>query len=423
MTPRERILRSIEGKPVDHIPVDCSGHRSSGISAITYNKLRKHLDLPERPVRVYDPIQQLAILDEDILSRFGIDTIELGRAFYQEDKDWCDWTLPDGSPCQMPAFAMPERDETYNRWLMRADSGRIIAELPDGALFFEQAYFPWAECEPDYGNIEDEISIAMSESMWCAVPTPSGAHAAKLAGKSLHNEQARQLRQDTDRAILGLFGGNLLEIGQFLYRNEIFFMLLASEPNKAHRFLDALTDIHLRNLEKYLADFGDVIDIIVFGDDLGMQNGPQISTDMYREFFKPRHARMWHHAKELADVKVMLHCCGGVDPLLEDLIDAGLDAINPVQITCRDMDLPHLKQAYGKRLCFWGGGCDTRQILPDGSPDEVRRHVREQLSVFGTEGGFVFQQVHNLLPNIPSENIVAMFDEVQAFTSKTGAHT
>lgn len=416
MTPRQRVLAAVEGRPVDRVPIDCSGHRSSGISAIAYRHLREYLRLPEKCVRVYDPIQQLAILDEDVLERFHIDTIELGRAFCLDDSDWADWTLPDGSPCQMPGFALPERDETRKRWVLRAGTGRIIAELPDSANFFEQCYYPWAEREPDYNNLLEEIPAAMAESMWCAVPSPSGAHAAKLADKPRHREQAAALRRSTDRAVLGLFGGNLLEMGQFLYRNDNFFMLLAGEPDKAHRFLDVLTDLHLNNLERYLADFGDVIDIIVFGDDLGMQAGPQISPEMYREFFKPRHARMWKRAKQLADVKVMLHCCGGVEPLLDDLIDAGLDTINPVQITCCGMDLPHLKQHFAGRLCFWGGGCDTRDVLPNGSVEDVKRHTRDQVSVFGRRGGFVFQQVHNVMPNVPPENIVAMFDTVMGTT-------
>ena len=143
-----------------------------------------------------------------------------------------------------------------------------------------------------------------------------------------------------------------------------------------------------------------------------MQTGPQISPRMYREFFKPRHGQMWQRAKELADVKVMLHCCGGVRPLLADLIDAGLDAINPVQISCKGMDATELKRDFGRDITFWGGGCDTRWLLAHGTPEAIRDHVRHQVEILSPGGGFVFQQVHNILADVPPENIVAMLDAV-----------
>ncbi|NWF85914.1 MAG: methyltransferase, partial [Bryobacteraceae bacterium] len=213
---------------------------------------------------------------------------------------------------------------------------------------------------------------------------------------------------------IGLFGGNLLEMGQFYYRMDGFLLLLASEPKRAHRFLDALVEIHLRNLERFLAAVGGSIDIILFGDDLGAQNGPQISPAMYREFFKPRHAAMWKRAKQLAPVKVMLHCCGGVRQLLPDLIDAGLDAINPVQISCRGMNAAELKREFGAQITFWGGGCDTQRVLPAGTPDEVAAHTRQQVSILSPGGGFVFQQVHNILGNVPPANIIAMYNAIHS---------
>jgi uroporphyrinogen decarboxylase len=191
-------------------------------------------------------------------------------------------------------------------------------------------------------------------------------------------------------------------------------MMLAAEPKKAHAFLDELMEIHLENLDGFLGAVGEFIDIILFGDDLGMQTGPMISPQMYCEFFKARHAVLWNRAKQLADVKVMLHCCGGVRELLAHLIEAGLDAINPVQISCRGMDAAELKAEFGKDITFWGGGCDTRDILANGTPEQVARHVREQVAILRPGGGFVFQQVHNILANVPPANIVAMFDAVNA---------
>lgn len=411
MNSRERVLSALNHREPDRVPIDFSGHRSSGIAAIAYAKLRAHLGLPKRPIRVYDPIQQLAIVDEDVLDLFGVDTIELGRGFALEDSWWADWELPDGTPCQMPTWALPEREA--NQWVIRSkNSGRTIARLPDGALYFEQTYFPFADGSADPLAIWE----AFSECMWTAVASPPGPQLSGKDADAQLRDGAQRLRARTDRAILGLFGGNLLEIGQFLFRNDNFFLLLAGEPEQAHAFLDRLVELHLQNLERFLGAVGPFIDIIVFGDDLGMQVGPQISPEMYREFFKPRHALLWRRAKELANVKVLLHSCGGIRELLPDLIEAGLDAVNPVQITCNGMDAAGLKRDFGRDLVFWGGGCDTRDCLPHGTAAAVRRHVEQQVATMAPGGGFVFQQVHNIMANVPPANIVAMFQAVHATT-------
>ncbi len=406
MNSRERVLAAINHQQPDRVPVDFGGHRSSGIAAMAYRKLRGTLGLEDRPIRVYDPIQQLAVIDDDVLDRFSVDTIELGRGFAREDEHWADWTLPDGSPCKMPAWATPQRED--GRWVLKSESGRVVGQMPDGAIYFEQTYWPFFE-QDDL----DRIPEAMADCMWVAMRTPPGPLVSGSLGNDAMIDGAKRLRQSTDRAILALFGGNLLEIGQFLYRNDKFLMMMAGDPKRTHEFLDRLVEMHLANLEKFLGLDGPYIDIIVFGDDLGMQSGPQMSPAMYREFFKPRHARMWHRAKELADVKVKLHCCGGVRQILDDLIDAGIDAINPVQVSCSGMDPAELKAQFGDRLTFWGGGCDTHFVLPKATPDDVRRHVLKQLSVMSPGGGFVFQQVHNVLADVPPENIIAMLDAVQ----------
>jgi uroporphyrinogen decarboxylase len=409
MTSRERVLESLNHQPVDRVPVDFSGHRSSGISAIAYAKLRRHMKLQPRKIRVYDPVQQLAVVDEDVLQRFRVDTVELGRGFALDEADWGDWVLPDGTPCQMPIWALPER--YAGGWLLRSRSRREFARMPDGALYFEQTYWPFAEeSQRDFTRIPE----ALEESMWTAVAAPPGPLVEGSDGEKRLTEGARLLRRSTDRAIIGLFGGNLFEMGQMLFGNDVFFMLLAGDPAQAHDFLDRLVEIHMGKLERYLSAVGSCIDVINFGDDLGMQSGPQISPRMYREFFKPREAKMWARAKELSGVTVMLHCCGGVRPLLADLIEAGLEAINPVQISAAGMGLAGLKQDFGRRIAFWGGGCDTQTVLAEASPSEVAKHTRRQVGIMGKEGGFVFQQVHNILANVPPENIVAMFDAVHA---------
>jgi uroporphyrinogen decarboxylase len=285
--------------------------------------------------------------------------------------------------------------------------------MPDGALFFEQVYYPFYDNEVDLNNLES----AMSESMWHTIASPPGPLANGESGYLLLKKKAAQLRESTDRAIIGLFGGNLLESGQMLFRNDQFLMNLALDPDGVHAFLDRIVEKHIKDLERFLSAVGDSIDIILFGDDLGMQSGPQISPEMYREFFKPRHQLMWKRTKELADVKIMLHCCGGVRELLPDLIDAGLDTINPVQTTARGMEPEGLKRDFGKDIVFWGGGCDTQQILPNSSPEGVYQHTTKQLEIMSRGGGFVFQQIHNILPGVSPENIIAMFSAVKDFNS------
>jgi uroporphyrinogen decarboxylase len=410
MNSRERVLKAMNHQEPDRIPIDFSAHRSSGISALAYPKLRDFLGLKPTVVKVYDPVQQLAVLDEDILNRFGVDVIELGRAFDKEEHLWVDWVLPDGTPCKMPYWAEPKRAE--NSWNIQSQkTNRVIARMPDGVIYFEQTYWPFAEKE----NLDD-IAGAFNESMWCALPSPPGPLTAGPDGHKLLADRAGELRANTDKAIVALFGGNLLEMGEFLYGIDVFMMMLASERKRAEKFLDKLLELYLSNLEIFLNAVGDSIDVILFGDDMGGQRGPLISPTMYEQIFKPRHKILWNRAKELADVKTLLHCCGGVRQLIPHFIDIGLDAINPVQISCEGMAPQALKNEYGKYITFWGGGCDTRDVLPNGTPDEVYKHVQELLRIWTPGGGFVFQQVHNILANVSPENIVAMLDAVHHYS-------
>jgi len=403
---RRIVLDAIDHVQPSRVPVDFGGHRSSGIMAGAYVKLREYLGLPARPVRIYDVVQQLAIIDRDVLDRFGVDTIELGRGFSLDDSAWKSWQMQDGTEALIPAW-IDVRRQGDDR-VIYGPTGRAVGMQAAGALYFDSVFWPYADGIPaDLSGLAE----ALAGNLW-SMPSPPGPGQAEPAALAAG---AKALRRSTDRAIVGLFGGNLMEWGQFLCRNDNFLAMLASDAAAAHRLLDGLLEIHLANLERFLGAVGEYIDVVMFGDDLGMQTGPQISPQMYREFFKPRHAILWRRAKELADVKVNLHCCGGVRPLLEDLIDAGLDAINPVQTSCRGMEPGRLKADFGDRLCLWGGGCDTQEMLPHARPDDIRKHVLERLEMLSPGGGFVFQQVHNILADVPPENIVAMFDAVAAF--------
>jgi uroporphyrinogen decarboxylase len=411
-TSRDRVLATLNHQQPDRIPIDFGGHRSSGIAAIAYAKLKQALGLRTGDIYVYDMIQQLAIVEPEVLDIVGADVVELGRGFLLKDDDWKDWILPDGTPCKIPYYVNVE--QRGEDWYLLSHDGVDLGVLKKGCLYFEQVYWPWADIDPqtqDFSDIED----AFQHSMWTAVPTPGGHLPLTDQGCEQLATGARALRESTDRAILGIFGGNLFEVPQFLYRIDNYLMHMGLYPEACSRLSQALFDFYLPRLEKWLAAVGPHIDVMLFGDDLGGQNGPLMSPDMYREYFKPWHRKLWSRAKQLAPhINIHLHCCGGIEPLLDDLIDAGLESSNPVQITCAGMDPNHLKRTYGDRFTFWGGGCDTRHVLPLGTPDEVRRNVADLCSTWTPDGGFVFQQVHNILADVPAENILAMFEAVKA---------
>jgi uroporphyrinogen decarboxylase len=395
-------------KQPDKVPIDLGAHRSSGIAAIAYAKLKQALGITTGDVYVYDMVQQLAIVEPEVLDAVGADVIELGRAFMLDDKDWQPWVLPDGTPAKIPSFIHLERrgDAEY----LLSDDGVDLAIRKAGMLYFEQIHWPWLECEikeQDFADLEEALNC----TMWTGIPTPGGHLPLTEEGLAGLAAGARRLRASTDRAIMGLFGGNFFEIPQFLYRQDNYLLYMGLYPEACQRLSQALYEFHLPRLEAWLSAVGPYIDVMLFGDDLGGQNGPLMSPDMYRRYYKPWQKKLWKRAKELAPhVNIHLHSCGGIEPLLNDLIDAGLESANPVQITSRGMDARHLKATYGDRFTFWGGGCDTRHVLPHGTPDEIRAHVRDQIAILAPGGGFVFQQVHNILADVPPENVIAMLE-------------
>ena len=393
MTPRQRVLAALNHQQPDRVPIDFGAHRSSGIAAIAYRKLRKALGLPERTIRVYDPVQQLAIIDEDVLERFRVDTIELGRGFALEDKDWADWVLPDGSPCQMPAWALPEREP--GEWVIRSKQQRPRAGEDARRGVVLRAVLL---AVPGGRRLRSAAGGLGREHVVC------GAVAARAAGFRA-GWAAAAWPKGPRPCGRGPIGPSSASSAAICWRSGSSSIATTTSscswpptPIGPTSFSIGSSRSIWRTWKSILAAVGPYIDIIVFGDDLGMQNGPQMSRAMYRELFMPRHARLWKRAKELADVKVMLHSCGGIRPLLPDLIEAGLDAVNPVQITCAGMDAAALKADFGDKITFWGGGCDTRFVLSKAAPDDIQQHVRRQVEILNRGGGFVFQLRGSCLP-------------------------
>jgi uroporphyrinogen decarboxylase len=287
--------------------------------------------------------------------------------------------------------------------------------MPRGAFYLSQSHFPLLDWDGRSREPLERLSELMDRVTWAALPTapwhqPLGEeHLAEI------RRRARALYETTDYAIMAGFGGNLLEWGQFLCRIDVFLADLIENPAKAEALLDRLTELHLASLEKFLDTIDGYVQIIQMGDDLGTQLAPQISPEMYRRFFKPRHKRIYERVRRREGIHLFLHSCGAIADLLPDLIEAGVEIINPVQTSARGMDPERLKREFGRDLTFWGGGCDTQHLLPDGTEREIDDQVRRRMEIFGPGGGFVFTQVHNILPNVPPRNIVAMIEAAKTY--------
>ena len=419
MTRRERVLCAISHREPDKVPADLGAMRSTGITALAYGWLKKHLGLTGGSTDVYDVIQQLAQPEAPILDFFDADVIDLGRAFLTSPRDWKDFTLPDGSAARIPARLRVEPDGDGG-YLARSEDGVVIGAMPKGAFYLNQTYFPLLDWDGKDFAVLERLPDAMAKVTWAALPTAPGhkpltpEHLAEIRRKAKH------LYESTDFAIMAGFGGNLLEWGQFLCRNDQFLADLLENPQKAEALLDRLTEIHIANLEKFLDAIEGYVQIIQMGDDLGTQMASQISPRMYRRFFKPRHKLIYERIRKRSGIHLFLHSCGAIAELLPDLIEVGVEIINPVQTSARGMEPEKLKREFGKDLTFWGGGCDTQRVLPEGTEKEIDGHVRRRIEILAPGGGFVFTQVHNIMPNVPPQNMVAMVEAAKTYRVRYG---
>ncbi len=411
MTPRERILASIDHRETDRVPIDIGATPSSGISAIAYTNLKKHLGVNQGHTRIYDVVQQLAQPEENILNQLNIDVVDIGRTFNAKDSDWYNVQTANGATAQYPTWFKPTRhaDGSYTAHI---SDGTEIAKMPADATFYDQTLFPWVDGYPDnYKGLPD----AMSKVLWSALVHSPWDHAAEASFWNDLRERTIKLRESSDRALMVVCGCNLFEWGTFLRRMDNFLMDTFVDQDNVERLLDALMEVHMQTLEKVCNAVGDVVDILRFGDDLGMDSGPFMPPEIYKKLFKPRHSQLCNYVHKNSNMKTFLHSCGSIHELMPDLIEAGYDIINPVQTNCRDMEPEKLKRDFGKDITFWGGGCDTRTILNRATPAEVKKHVHERLKIFMPGGGFVFNTVHNILPEVKPENIMAMFEAIEEY--------
>lgn len=399
LTSRERVRMALNHEEPDKIPIDFGGMRSSGISAIGYNKLKKYLKMTDGATKVYDVFQQLAEPEEKLMKRMGADVIQLHRlcpTFGLDIRAWKESILQDGSNCMVPKDFNPITNDEEGLDIVK--DGTVIARMPKDGFYFDQIHHPYANVQTK----EDIDNIPME----------------KITDEELEylSKTAKKLYEETDYAILGAFGGNILESGQIDWGYERFYMELALNPDLVHYYLQKLTDVYLYNLEKYLKAVGQYIDIIQFGDDLGTQENLQLSVTMYREMIKPYHKAQFQYVQQnYPDVKVLFHSCGAIYNIIPDLIDAGVQALNPIQLSAKGMDPVKLKEEFGKDLVFWGGGVDTQQTVTSGTVEDIQNEVKQQIEIFASGGGFVFTQVHNIQSDIEPEKVLAIYDSAIKF--------
>ncbi len=415
MTSRERVLAAIRHEQPDKVPVDLGATPSSGISAVAYSNLLKYLKKDDLPVLIYDVVQQLAQPDDAILELFGIDVIDIGRTFNDRPEDWKPIVMFNGHKAFYPVWFDPVRQDDGSYVTYDDDGERRLAFMPNGSNYFDQTYFPYQDGYPDGYEGLDE---AMSKVLWARYAHSPWDHAGEEGFWEKLREKTLKLRQSTDKALMAMAGCNLFEWGTFLRRMDNFLMDIMMDHYNVEKLLDALMERHLTTLEKVCKYLGDIVDIIRFGDDLGMTQGPFMDAELYRKLFKPRHKMLCDYVKEHSSAHTYIHSCGSISLLMPDMIDAGFEIFNPVQTNAYMMEPDYLKKEFGDACTFWGGGIETAGVLNNASPEKVKEQVLERLEIFSKGGGFVFNTVHNILPDVPPENIVAMYEAIREFNDR-----
>lgn len=409
MTSREHVMAAINHKEPDYVPLDLGGTPSSGISAIAYNNLKKELGMTGGQTRIFDVVQQVAQPEMEILDRFGVDVLDIGRAFNEKDEDWHETVLADGSIGHYPNWFHPEKQPNGD-YLVHDKEGTLIARMPVGATFFDQTYFPYLE---DYPDDFSDLDHQMGKVLWSALVHSPWDHANDPDFYKTLREKTLKLRESTDKALMITCGCNLFEWGTFLRRIDNFLMDTYADEENVEALVEQLMIRHLATLEKVCESVGDIVDILRFGDDLGMDTGMFMSREKYQTLFKPYHTKLNEYVHTHSKMKTFLHSCGSLYPIIPDLIEAGYDVLNPVQTTAYQMDPEVLKREFGKDITFWGGGCNTRTILNRATPKEVYEYTRRMIDIFNHDGGFVFNQEHNIMPDVPAVNILAMYQAVE----------
>ena len=393
MTSRERVLTAVARRQPDRVPIDLGGSPATGIEPALYARLRQRLGLDGGPARVYDVWQMLTWVERSVADALAVDVLAVPRLtqpFETRIDRWRPWRLDDDTEVEVPANFTP------------------VAE-PDGSLGYYLRGELVAKKSPDSPYFDRMIEFKTYDPLPRVETWPMGV----FRDDELEwvRRWARTLRAETDKA---LFGDPGLLLGRWSGYQE-WLLTVAADPDYVRAFCERKVENILTNLQLYAQAVEDNLDIVWFGEDFGTQKGLMISPGVFNELVAPYYRRIWQWVHAHTSWKVFFHSCGGIYPIIDTLINSGVDILNPVQVTAAGMDAGRLKREFGDRVCFWGGGIDTQTVLPFGTPDEVRRQVRERIRVLGPGGGFVFATVHNIQADVPVENVLALIEAVHEF--------
>jgi hypothetical protein len=413
MNSRQRVEAALNHQQPDRVPLDLGGGPVSGMHVTSVYKLRQalKLDPPGTPVKVTEPYQMLGEIAPDLQDALELDIVGLSgpkTMFGFPNTGWKPWTIFDGTPVLVPE-GFNTTPEANGDILMYPEDDRTVSpsgRMPKGGYYFDSI----RRQEPI-----DDATLKVEDNV---------EEFAPIAESTLEHfaTEADRLRKASDRAIMANFGGTAfgdiaLVPGPWMKHPKgirdvaEWYMSTVSRFDFIYEIFSRQCEIGIQNLAKLYDAVGDRVSIVfVSGTDFGTQNGPFISPNNYRKLFQPFHRKVNDWIHEHTPWKTFAHTCGSIVMLLPDMIEAGFDIINPVQCSAVGMEPKMLKEKFGGKVTFWGGGIDTQKTLPFGTPDEIRKEVRERISIFGHGGGFIFNSVHNIQANTPAENLVALYE-------------
>jgi len=366
MTHRERVMAALNHKEPDYVPMDLGGSLASTIVVPAYGSLRAELKLPAVQTRSDLRYASLAVVDEDVRAALDVDIVHAPRAFGTAD------------------MAKVVSDDTFlDEWGVR-----------------------WHR--PDRGHYYVEDAPFAHEAALGAVERHSWPQAKDLVHAGGLAEAVAKLRSQTDCAISLELRGRTMSLGQFLRGFENWLVDLADNAPFVEALMERTTQLQVEANEIILGEVGHLVDIVYTSDDLGGQQGPLVSPEAVRRFFMPHFRALWDHIRANTTAMLMHHCCGSIYPFIPDFIELGVQALNPIQVSACQMDPARLKREFGKDLCFWGG-VDTREVMPRGSPRDVREEVRRRIREMGRSGGYILAAVHNIQVDVPPANVVELF--------------